>query len=74
VFATPHGVDLAALAAASHTAYTRVSTRAGLRVALADHTPGLRVVEARVPRADRRATAARIAALADALPGAGVPR
>ncbi len=69
VSATPHGVDLAALCAASGTAYERVRERAELAAALADHAPGLRVVEARVGRADRRALAARLAALAADLPG-----
>ncbi len=65
VFATPHGADLAALCAASHTAYRLVGTRGELRAALADDTPrGLQVIEARVGRADRRATAAALAALA----------
>lgn len=71
VFATPHGTDLAALAAASHTAYTRVQSRAQLRAALAEPGRGLRVVEAQVSRADRRATAAAIAALAEDLPAPG---
>lgn len=63
VFATPHGVDLEALCAASHTAYERVDDVTSLRRALADECRGLRVVEARVGRADRRATAAAVAAL-----------
>ncbi|GAA1892212.1 2-succinyl-5-enolpyruvyl-6-hydroxy-3-cyclohexene- 1-carboxylic-acid synthase [Lapillicoccus jejuensis] len=63
VFATPHHADLRALCAASGTPYGLVTDVAGLRAALADDRPGLRVVEARVGRADRRATAARIAAL-----------
>jgi 2-succinyl-5-enolpyruvyl-6-hydroxy-3-cyclohexene-1-carboxylate synthase len=64
VFGTPHHVDLAALCAASRTAYTRVGTVAELRAALADHPAGMRVVEARVDRSRRRASAAAIAALA----------
>ncbi|HEU5001028.1 MAG TPA: thiamine pyrophosphate-binding protein, partial [Lapillicoccus sp.] len=64
VFGTPHHVDLAAVCAASRTAYTRVGTVAELRAALADHPAGMRVVEARVDRSRRRATAAAIAALA----------
>lgn len=73
VFATPTHADLAALAATSHTAYRLVSSRDELREALADDTPGLRLVEARVSRADRRATAARIAALAGELGVGGWP-
>ncbi len=57
VFATPHGVDLAALCAASRTAHRSVASRAELADALADPAPGLRVVEARVGRGDRRALA-----------------
>ncbi len=66
VFGTPHGVDLEALCGASGTAYTRVDSVAGLRTALADDRPGMRVVEARVDRSRRRATAAAITALAPA--------
>ncbi len=66
VFGTPHGVDLEALCRASATAYTRVDTVAGLRAALAEETRGMRVVEARVDRTRRRATAAAITALAAA--------
>ncbi len=67
VFATPTGVDLAASCAASGTAYELATTRAQLRAALAAPSAGVRVVEARVGRADRRDTAAAIAALAKAL-------
>jgi 2-succinyl-5-enolpyruvyl-6-hydroxy-3-cyclohexene-1-carboxylate synthase len=63
VFGTPHGADLQALCSASHTAYLRVATVAELRRALAVEAHGIRVVEARVSRADRRAHAASIAAL-----------
>ncbi len=73
VFATPHGVDLAALCAASGTAYQRVHTRAELAAALADRAPGLRVLEARVGRADRRDLAARIGALVADLPAPASP-
>ena len=66
VFGTPHGVDLEALCRASRTAYTRVDSVAGLRRALADEPRGMRVVEARVDRSRRRATAAAITALAAA--------
>jgi 2-succinyl-5-enolpyruvyl-6-hydroxy-3-cyclohexene-1-carboxylate synthase len=64
VFATAHGVDLGALARASGAAYCRVGTRTELRGTLAAHAPGLRVLEARVSRASRRATAAAIGELA----------
>jgi 2-succinyl-5-enolpyruvyl-6-hydroxy-3-cyclohexene-1-carboxylate synthase len=64
VFGTPHGVDLEALCRASGTAYTGVDTVAGLQAALADEPRGMRVVEARVDRSRRRATAAAITALA----------
>jgi 2-succinyl-5-enolpyruvyl-6-hydroxy-3-cyclohexene-1-carboxylate synthase len=63
VFGTPHGVDLEALCAATRTAYTRVDSVAGLRAALAAELPGMRVLEARVDRSQRRATGAAIAAL-----------
>ena len=63
VFGTPHGVDLEALCAASRTRHIRVETVAGLRGALAADHAGIRVVEARVDRTRRRATAAAIAAL-----------
>ena len=66
VFGTPHGVDLEALCAASRTRHIRVETVAGLRGALAADHPGIRVVEARVDRTRRRATAAAIAALVPA--------
>jgi len=66
VFGTPHGVDLEALCAATHTAYTRVDTVAALRTALARAPSGIHVVEARVDRARRRATNAAITALARA--------
>jgi 2-succinyl-5-enolpyruvyl-6-hydroxy-3-cyclohexene-1-carboxylate synthase len=64
VFGTPHGVDLEALCGATRTAYTRVNTAAALRAVLAEAPPGIRVVEARVDRSRRRATAAAVAALA----------
>ena len=63
VFGTPHRVDLEALCAATGTAYARVDSVADLRTTLADEHPGMRVVEARVDRSRRRATAAAIAAL-----------
>lgn len=65
VFATPHHADLQALCAGSGTPYGLVGDVAGLRAALADDRPGLRVVEARAGRTDRRATAVRVAALVE---------
>ncbi len=65
VFATPHHVDLEALCAASRTAHRRVSSVDALRAALREPTVGIRVVEARVDRSTRRATADAIRALAD---------
>jgi 2-succinyl-5-enolpyruvyl-6-hydroxy-3-cyclohexene-1-carboxylate synthase len=63
VFGTPHGADLEALCAATHTAYTRVDTVADLRAALARAPSGVHVLEARVDRTRRRATNAAITAL-----------
>jgi 2-succinyl-5-enolpyruvyl-6-hydroxy-3-cyclohexene-1-carboxylate synthase len=63
LFGTPQGADLQALCAASHTAYQRVGSVGELRAALAEQTTGVRVVEARVDRSGRRATAEAIAAL-----------
>ena len=63
VFGTPHRVDLAALCAASHTPYTLVSSAAQLGRELGRRTGGVRVVEARVSRADRRGTAAAVSEL-----------
>ncbi len=54
VFGTPHGVDLAALCAATRTPCTTVTTVEELRAALAP-APGLRVVHVRT---DRRAAVA----------------
>lgn len=64
VFATPHHVDLEALCAASRTAHQRVSTVVELREALGQPTTGIRVVEAQVGRATRRATAHAIRTMA----------
>lgn len=51
VFGTPHGVDLAALCAATGTGHVRATTREGLRAALAAPGTGVRVVEVRTDRA-----------------------
>lgn len=69
LFATPHGVDLAAVCAATRTPHWRVESRAELEHALASPAGGIEVVEARVDRRDRRETDAAIRALADDLPG-----
>ncbi|HEY6748253.1 MAG TPA: 2-succinyl-5-enolpyruvyl-6-hydroxy-3-cyclohexene-1-carboxylic-acid synthase [Mycobacteriales bacterium] len=51
VFGTPHGVDLAALCAATGTPHRRVTTRASLTEALTEPA-GLRVVEVRTDRTE----------------------
>ena len=68
VFATPVHADLEALAGASHTAYRRVESRVEFREALTEPATGLLLIEARVGRADRRATAAALGALAADVP------
>jgi 2-succinyl-5-enolpyruvyl-6-hydroxy-3-cyclohexene-1-carboxylate synthase len=72
VFGTPHGVDLAALCAATGTGHRLVGSRAELRDALAP-APGVQVVEVRTDRAgaaalDRRLKQAVVAALRNATP------
>ncbi|WP_426595996.1 2-succinyl-5-enolpyruvyl-6-hydroxy-3-cyclohexene-1-carboxylic-acid synthase [Cellulomonas sp. McL0617] len=62
VFATPHGVDIAALCAGYGVRHTRVGDVDGLLPALAAPGPGLSVVEVRVDRTGRRALGARLAA------------
>jgi 2-succinyl-5-enolpyruvyl-6-hydroxy-3-cyclohexene-1-carboxylate synthase len=64
LFGTPHGTDLAALCAATRTAYLRVTSRPDLEQALASPNGGIEVVEAVVRRDDRRDLDARIRALA----------
>jgi 2-succinyl-5-enolpyruvyl-6-hydroxy-3-cyclohexene-1-carboxylate synthase len=54
LFGTPHGVDLAALCAASRTPHRRVTTPAELEEALASPRGGVEVVEAVVRRDNRR--------------------
>jgi 2-succinyl-5-enolpyruvyl-6-hydroxy-3-cyclohexene-1-carboxylate synthase len=63
LFGTPHGVDLAALCAATRTPHWRVDTAAELEHALASPNGGIEVVEARVRRDNRRALDERIRAL-----------
>ncbi|MDC7122233.1 2-succinyl-5-enolpyruvyl-6-hydroxy-3-cyclohexene-1-carboxylic-acid synthase [Cellulomonas fimi] len=71
VFATPHGVDVAALCAGYGVRHTRVVDAEGLLPALAAPGPGLSVVEVRVDRTGRRALGERVAAdVARAVEGA----
>ncbi len=67
VFGTPHGVDLAALCAATRTPHWRVESRAELEQALASPNGGIEVVEVRVRRDNRRELDARIRELAQSL-------
>jgi 2-succinyl-5-enolpyruvyl-6-hydroxy-3-cyclohexene-1-carboxylate synthase len=60
LFATPHGVSIESLCAATRTAYTRVDSLPALEQALALPNGGIDVVEAVVGRADRRALDTRI--------------
>ncbi|WP_418277947.1 2-succinyl-5-enolpyruvyl-6-hydroxy-3-cyclohexene-1-carboxylic-acid synthase [Isoptericola jiangsuensis] len=55
VFATPHGADLGALCAGYGVAHRLVADVATLRAALAEPAAGVRVLQVRVPRADRLA-------------------
>jgi 2-succinyl-5-enolpyruvyl-6-hydroxy-3-cyclohexene-1-carboxylate synthase len=64
VFATPHGTDLGALCAAHHTAYARIDDLGRLAAALDESPSGTRVLEVPVSRADRRAEATWLRALA----------
>lgn len=65
LFGTPHGVEFAALCAATDTEHELVETTASLLAALerADRRGafGIRVIEARVDRSDRRELEARLA-------------
>lgn len=63
LFGTPHGVDLAALCAATRTPHWRVTGRGELEHALASPNGGIEVVEAVVRRDNRRATDQAIRAL-----------
>ncbi len=63
LFGTPHGVDLAALCAATRTPHWLVGSRPELEQALASPHGGLEVVEVRVRRDNRRDLDARIRAL-----------
>jgi 2-succinyl-5-enolpyruvyl-6-hydroxy-3-cyclohexene-1-carboxylate synthase len=63
LFGTPHGVDLAALCAATRTPHLRVTSLPELDQALASPNGGIEVVEAVVRRDNRRSLDARIRAL-----------
>lgn len=63
LFGTPHGVDLAALCAATRTPHWRVESLPELEQALGSPNGGIDVVEVRVRRDDRRDLDARIRAL-----------
>ena len=63
LFGTPHGVDLAALCAASRTPHWRADTLGELEQALANPNGGIEVVEVRVRRDNRRELDERIRAL-----------
>jgi 2-succinyl-5-enolpyruvyl-6-hydroxy-3-cyclohexene-1-carboxylate synthase len=65
LFGTPHGVDLAALCAATRTPHWRVTERAELEHALANPNGGIEVVEAVIRRDNRRELDEAIRALAD---------
>jgi 2-succinyl-5-enolpyruvyl-6-hydroxy-3-cyclohexene-1-carboxylate synthase len=63
LFGTPHGVDLAALCAATRTPHWRVESLPELEQALASPNGGIEVVEVVVRRDNRRELDARIRAL-----------
>lgn len=63
LFGTPHGVDLAALCAATRTAHWKVDSLGELEHALASPNGGIEVLEAVVGRDDRRSLDERIRAL-----------
>jgi 2-succinyl-5-enolpyruvyl-6-hydroxy-3-cyclohexene-1-carboxylate synthase len=63
LFGTPHGVDLAALCAATGTRHTRVTDLDALRSALGRPPAGIEVVEAVVRRDDRRSLDAAVRGL-----------
>ena len=68
LFGTPHGVDLAALCAATRTPHWRVESLPELEQALSSPNGGIEVVEVRVRRDNRRDLDARIRALASRAP------
>jgi 2-succinyl-5-enolpyruvyl-6-hydroxy-3-cyclohexene-1-carboxylate synthase len=63
LFGTPHGVDLAALCAATRTPHWRVESLPELEQALANPNGGIEVIEVRVRRDNRRQLDERIRAL-----------
>ncbi|WP_323791550.1 thiamine pyrophosphate-dependent enzyme, partial [Nocardioides sp.] len=63
LFGTPHGVDLAALCAATRTAHLRVTSLPELEQALASPNGGIEVVEAVCRRDNRRGLDERLRAL-----------
>ena len=63
LFGTPHGVDLAALCAATRTPHWRVESLPELEQALASPNGGIEVVEVRVRRDNRRELDRRIRSL-----------
>jgi len=69
LFGTPHGVDVAALCAATRTPHWKVSSRPELEQSLASPNGGIEVVEVVVRRDNRRDLDARIRALAGAVSG-----
>lgn len=54
LFATPHGVNIEALCAATRTPHLKVGSRLELEQALANPNGGIEVIEATVGRTDRR--------------------
>ena len=67
LFATPHGADLASLCEGFGVAHQKVLNPADLAAALAEPRRGIKVIEARVSRADRRNWDQAIKALATSL-------
>jgi len=66
VFGTPHGADVAALAAAAGLPYRRIERPADLAAALAAPRAGLRIAELRTSRPEQAALRARLTAAAAA--------
>ena len=64
LFATPHGLDVASLCAATRTPHRRVDNLAQLQHALANPTGGIEVIEALIRRDNRRELDAQVRVLA----------